>query len=313
MTPRLMPPACSSECEYLRGQGYVVRCDACAPFTVPPGSGSEPVGMGEGNVDPVKLCVCETGPRMSDAKWSKHVEEFHREGTLPSEALTPEEAVGAVGPPAPRLPWPPSPVAEASRRLERAARAAGFKATMRLPEDIVPVPAEQPVADARGELWNLGPTPLGSFLRITSKKGTVRGNHAHRREQHVAVLLSGRMRYHWQDVEGKHRSVFVGPWVAVYSGPGEKHAFEYLEDSVMVVFSDRAGAKDYEADIIRYHDPFGLGPDWPRLGAFGEHFYTCTRCGFKYVTDTPSAYCPRQSNDDGGVCGAPVKERRWDE
>ena len=53
-----------------------------------------------------------------------------------------------------------------------------------------------PFTDERGYIQPLVDFPIGSVLVISSKSGSIRGNHYHKEDFHYSYLASGRMLYY---------------------------------------------------------------------------------------------------------------------
>lgn len=112
--------------------------------------------------------------------------------------------------------------------------------------------------DDRGyitRLVNSEDFPLKAVLYITSKKGTVRGNHLHKKDAHYVYCLSGKFRYSEKDLSKKNarkQSVILKPGDIVLSKPGIAHSMEFLEDTVFLAFTtEKREQEKYEADIQR--------------------------------------------------------------
>lgn len=114
--------------------------------------------------------------------------------------------------------------------------------------------------DDRGVIEQLSKKGYDSVLRITSKKGTVRANHYHRRDSHVCYVLKGIIRYVEQDLwpdgtlntDLPRREWIVTEGRCFYTAPMVAHAMEFLEDTEFLAISPRTGdSKEYENDLIR--------------------------------------------------------------
>lgn len=112
--------------------------------------------------------------------------------------------------------------------------------------------------DDRGFISRLVDTdeyPLRAVLYITSKKGSVRANHYHKKDAHFVYCLSGRFRYSEKNMTKKNakvESVILKPGDLVLSKPGIAHAMEFLEDTVFLAFTTEKRNQDlYEEDIKR--------------------------------------------------------------
>lgn len=120
---------------------------------------------------------------------------------------------------------------------------------------------ETPYVDARGAIQNLTTKGCQSVAVITSKSGTQRANHVHKTDEHLTVLVYGRLRYWWQEgrVEGDTfkptglvRSVEVNEGQAFHTPPHLAHCMQFLEDSVIVTVAPKArDSVSHEADLIR--------------------------------------------------------------
>lgn len=112
--------------------------------------------------------------------------------------------------------------------------------------------------DERGYISRLVDTdkyPLRAVLYITSKKGTVRGNHYHKKDAHFVYCMSGKFRYSEKKMNRKNskvESVILKPGDLVLSKPGVAHAMEFLEDSIFFAFTtEKREQGKYEEDIKR--------------------------------------------------------------
>lgn len=112
--------------------------------------------------------------------------------------------------------------------------------------------------DERGYISRLVDTDeysLRAVLYITSKKGTVRGNHYHKKDAHFVYCLKGKFRYSEKDLASPHaklESVILKPGDLVLSKPGIAHSMEFLEDSVFLAFTTEPREQDkYEEGTVR--------------------------------------------------------------
>ena len=107
--------------------------------------------------------------------------------------------------------------------------------------------------DARGKIINLIPAGLtfASALYVDGVEGAVRGNHYHAKDSHLSYVLSGRIRYEWED-DGKVSSVELWPGDAVYTRPTEKHRFTFLSDGAFIALAtEPRDQTNYENDTYR--------------------------------------------------------------
>lgn len=94
-----------------------------------------------------------------------------------------------------------------------------------------------------------------AVLYITSRKGTVRGNHYHKKDAHYVYCLSGKFKYSEKDLgkaDSKVESVILKPGDLVLSHPMMAHRMEFLEDSTfLAVTTEPREHERYEKDTVR--------------------------------------------------------------
>lgn len=109
--------------------------------------------------------------------------------------------------------------------------------------------------DARGSIVNVLEAPITSVLFITSKKGTVRANHYHRKDAHYMYVLQGKMRYTSKNVavkNSKQRSIVLKKGDLVFTPPRVAHAVEFLADTQFLALATKSRKqKTYESDVVR--------------------------------------------------------------
>lgn len=111
--------------------------------------------------------------------------------------------------------------------------------------------------DRRGVITDiLTHTHVDAITLITCKKGSVRGNHFHKKTVQWTYVVSGRMKYLTRPDGGKARARTLSAGDLVESPAGENHAFQALTDSVILSLSSgpRRGL-DYENDVFRLERP----------------------------------------------------------
>lgn len=124
------------------------------------------------------------------------------------------------------------------------------------------VALEAPFVDERGYIQNLTTNGAQSVALIGSKAGTSRASHVHKTDDHLAVVVSGRIEYWWQDVTvkdgvivdriGELKRVVVEPGQAFYTPHHVAHTMHFLEDTVFATISCQArDHASHEADLIR--------------------------------------------------------------
>jgi quercetin dioxygenase-like cupin family protein len=112
-------------------------------------------------------------------------------------------------------------------------------------------------ADARGEITDLVENvPFDSLTLITCTKGAVRGNHYHKETTQYTYILEGKCRYYAQKPGEPAEEAVVAKGDLIVSPPLESHAFEALEDSVLLAFCQGPrGGTQYETDTFRLEEP----------------------------------------------------------
>jgi len=111
--------------------------------------------------------------------------------------------------------------------------------------------------DARGRIVDiLDQLPVECVTILSSKRGAVRGNHYHKKTIQYAYILEGKLRLYIQNPGERIRTRVVRQGDLIVTPPLERHAFEALEDSVMIACAHgpRAG-RSYEADTFRLDEP----------------------------------------------------------
>lgn len=112
--------------------------------------------------------------------------------------------------------------------------------------------------DERGyisRIVNTDKYPIRAVLYITSKAGTQRGNHYHKKDAHFVYCLSGKFKYYEKNMKrknSKNEYVILKPGDLVLSKPGIAHAMEFLEDTVFLAITTEGRAQEkYEEDTTR--------------------------------------------------------------
>lgn len=97
--------------------------------------------------------------------------------------------------------------------------------------------------------------PIKSVLRITSKAGTVRGNHYHKKGIHYYYVENGRCEYSEKIVNkpnAKVETVVLESGDLVIVKPQVINATKFLEDSVIYHFdTERREQSQYEKNTVR--------------------------------------------------------------
>ena len=112
--------------------------------------------------------------------------------------------------------------------------------------------------DYRGAITRIINEPkvkIKAVLIITQKKGTIRGNHYHKKDYHWVYCASGKFRYYEKNMKKKSNkvtSVILKSGDLVLSKPHVAHAMKALEDTVFwAITTERRQQSSYEADTVR--------------------------------------------------------------
>lgn len=111
--------------------------------------------------------------------------------------------------------------------------------------------------DDRGEMSHLigENIDITSVLYITSKKGSVRANHYHKKDVHYVFLLKGKIEYTYKNLNIKNKKknlVIVRSGYIIETPVMTEHAMKFLEDSIFLAFSIRPRDRiNYEKDTVR--------------------------------------------------------------
>ena len=92
-------------------------------------------------------------------------------------------------------------------------------------------------ADERGMIANILEEPINHAAIITSKFGSIRGNHYHPKQFQYAYLISGRYESISKDINSKKSKIsskIIKPGNLVITPPMVAHAMRFLEDSVLL-------------------------------------------------------------------------------
>ncbi|MDO8573442.1 MAG: cupin domain-containing protein [Candidatus Daviesbacteria bacterium] len=94
-----------------------------------------------------------------------------------------------------------------------------------------------------------------AVLYITSKAGTQRANHYHKKDAHYVYCLSGKFRYSEKNMKksnSKVESVILKPGDLVLTKPMIAHAMEFMEDTVfLAITTEHRQQGKYEDDLVR--------------------------------------------------------------
>jgi len=111
--------------------------------------------------------------------------------------------------------------------------------------------------DQRGEITDIiDGIDVNSITLITSKKGSVRGNHFHKLTTQYVFIIEGELEYYSQDEDQPIEKQILHKGDFIETLKNVKHAFKAIEDSVFIACCSglRAG-KQYEDDTYRLERP----------------------------------------------------------
>lgn len=118
----------------------------------------------------------------------------------------------------------------------------------------MPVQHIKPVfTDERGIITDIvSRTEIDSVTVITCTPGAKRGNHYHKESVQFTYVMSGRLKSWTQMPDGPVEMTEVVAGDLLETPPHERHAFEAIEHSVLLVLTrGPRGGKDYESDTFR--------------------------------------------------------------
>jgi quercetin dioxygenase-like cupin family protein len=112
--------------------------------------------------------------------------------------------------------------------------------------------------DHRGVIQDLITRRIDAITEITTKAGAVRGNHVHEHTVQYTYVVSGRMKFVAQPgcTPESRTEQIAGPGRMITEHPGVPHAWQAIEDTVVLVFTrgPRSGP-EYESDTKRLEIP----------------------------------------------------------
>lgn len=111
--------------------------------------------------------------------------------------------------------------------------------------------------DKRGALSYLTDSnmKIKDVLAISSKKGSVRANHYHKKDTHLIYLIKGKFKYitrSMKDKKLKPKTVIIKAGQIVVTPPTLAHKVVFTEDSFMIVVTTESRKQSkYESDTVR--------------------------------------------------------------
>jgi len=107
--------------------------------------------------------------------------------------------------------------------------------------------------DERGRIIDILEKEIIEYVTlISSKKGSIRGNHYHKESMQYIFVLKGSLKLLTQMPGEKIETVLIKSGDLVFTPPMEKHTVIALENSEFLVFTrGPRGGKNYEKDTYR--------------------------------------------------------------
>jgi quercetin dioxygenase-like cupin family protein len=111
--------------------------------------------------------------------------------------------------------------------------------------------------DKRGKIIDLIENEnINSVTYVSFTPGAIRGNHFHKETTQYNYVLKGKIRMLIQTGNASPVEAFLEKGDFVVCVPNERHAFQALEDSELMVFTrGPRGGKEYESDTFRLEVP----------------------------------------------------------
>src|SRR5579862_4724860 len=103
----------------------------------------------------------------------------------------------------------------------------------RSPKDVI-IPIAKPFVDSRGAIQPIVEADFRTIQIITSRKGTVRGNHYHKTDWHYCYIVSGSIDYYHRPVGNKEKPehVLVKTGQVFFTPSMVEHAMVFPEEIV---------------------------------------------------------------------------------
>lgn len=111
--------------------------------------------------------------------------------------------------------------------------------------------------DERGEMSHLiaDDMQFTSAVLITSKKGSVRANHYHKKDTHYSYLIKGEMEYYYKDLNApkeKPKKILIREGEVIHTPPHVLHAMKFTKRSIFIALTtEPRDQKKYERDTVR--------------------------------------------------------------
>ena len=94
--------------------------------------------------------------------------------------------------------------------------------------------------DERGEIKNILENPINHVAIITSKAGSIRGNHYHPNDTQYCYLINGKFESHAKDINNdklEKEIQIIEPGDLVTTPQNIAHAMKFIEDSTFLALT----------------------------------------------------------------------------
>jgi len=108
--------------------------------------------------------------------------------------------------------------------------------------------------DKRGWLKKILDGNFSSCIEIYSKKGSIRANHYHKKDQHFMYIISGECIYFYRDRKknAPTKNKIMKKNDLFYTPAMQEHMAYYTKNTHFLAFSSRKRTKfDYEKDLVK--------------------------------------------------------------
>jgi len=111
--------------------------------------------------------------------------------------------------------------------------------------------------DDRGEITDIMVKEIVEYVTmITSLKGSIRGNHYHKKTDQWVYILEGKLKMLTQMPDEPVMATILEKGHLAMTAPMERHAMIAMEDAAFMVFTrGPRGGEDYETDTFRLSEP----------------------------------------------------------
>jgi hypothetical protein len=108
--------------------------------------------------------------------------------------------------------------------------------------------------DKRGSLLKIIDKGFSSCVEIISKKNSIRANHYHKKDQHYAYIIEGKILFFYRNKKDKSKLNYkiMKKGDLFFTTYMQDHMAYFLEKTHFLAFSTRKRSKfDYEKDLVR--------------------------------------------------------------